>query len=57
MVHAIDVSLFPNWSGAEQSRPFTVADGELVLRTPPMQTATGTVVNELAWARDDRLDP
>ena len=23
VVHPIDVSLFPNWSGAEQSRPFT----------------------------------
>ena len=54
VVHTIDVSLFPNWSGAEQSRPFTVQDDQLVLRTPPMKTATGTVVNELAWARDDR---
>jgi hypothetical protein len=54
VVHWIDVSLFPNWSGAEQSRPFTCEDGELVLRTPPMETAAGTVVNELAWAREDR---
>ena len=52
VVHWVDVSLFPNWSGAEQSRPFTCDDGQLVLRTPPMKTATGTVVNELAWARD-----
>ena len=52
VVHWIDASLFPNWSGAEQSRPFTCDDDELVLRTPPMQTATGTVVNELAWARE-----
>jgi Lipocalin-like domain len=52
VVHWIDVSLFPNWSGAEQSRPFTCEDDELVLRTPPMETAAGTVVNELAWARE-----
>jgi hypothetical protein len=52
VVHWIDVSLFPNWSGAEQSRPFTFENDELVLRTPPMETATGTVVNELAWTRE-----
>jgi hypothetical protein len=53
VVHRIDECLYPNWAGAEQSRPFTYADDELVLRTPPMVTATGTVVNELAWARED----
>jgi len=53
VVHSIDVSLFPNWTGAEQARPFTLAGGELTLRTPPQQTATGTVVNELAWIRED----
>jgi hypothetical protein len=42
VAHRIDVSLFPNWSGAEQSRPFTGEYGELVLRTPPMATAAGT---------------
>ncbi|MDA0160137.1 lipocalin-like domain-containing protein [Solirubrobacter ginsenosidimutans] len=52
VVHTIDQCLYPNWAGAEQSRPFTYDNGELVLRTPPMVTATGTVVNELAWARE-----
>jgi lipocalin-like protein len=51
VVHRIDECLFPNWAGSEQSRPFTYADDQLVLRTPPMVTATGTVVNELAWSR------
>ncbi len=53
VVHRIDVSLFPNWSGAEQSRPFTYAGNELVLRTPPMEGVNGTVVNEIAWAREE----
>jgi hypothetical protein len=53
VVHRIDAGLFPNWSGAEQSRPYTLTGDELVLRTPPMKTATGTVVNELAWAREN----
>lgn len=51
IVHHIAESLYPNWSGEEQSRPFTYHDNELVLRTPPMQGAAGTVVNELHWAR------
>jgi hypothetical protein len=54
VVHRIDECLYPNWAGAEQSREFTYGDDQLVLRTPPMVTATGTVVNELAWAREDR---
>ena len=52
VVHRIDVSLFPSWAGAEQSRPFSLEDDELVLRTPPMQTSSGTVVNEIAWVRE-----
>jgi hypothetical protein len=53
VVHKLDSSLYPNWSGEEQVRPFTVESGQLVLRTPPMRLADGsTVVNELAWARD-----
>lgn len=52
VVHSIDSSLFPNWSGEKQVRPFALGDGKLVLRTPPQRTADGTtVVNELSWAR------
>jgi hypothetical protein len=36
VVHWIDVSLFPNWSGAEQIRPFSYSHDELVLRTPQL---------------------
>jgi lipocalin-like protein len=52
VLHWIDASLYPNWSGVEQLRSFTCENGELVLRTPPMETAAGTVINELAWARE-----
>jgi hypothetical protein len=53
VVHLIDGSLFPNWSGEKQVRPYTLENGELVLRTPPMQLSDGTtVVNELAWIRE-----
>jgi hypothetical protein len=52
IVHRIETSLFPGWSGQEQVRPFTHDGDGLVLRTPPMPEPDGsTVVNELAWAR------
>jgi hypothetical protein len=51
--HYIDESLFPNWSGEAQARPFYLVSGELVLRTPPMRLDyRTTVVNELAGARE-----
>jgi len=53
VVHRIEGSLYPNWAGERQVRPYTAESGELVLRTPPMTLADGaTVVNELAWARE-----
>lgn len=55
VVHEIDASLFQNWAGESQVRPFTCDSGELVLRTPPMRLGDGTtVVNELAWRRGAR---
>ena len=55
VVHRIEGSLYQNWAGESQVRPFTAESGELVLRTPPMRLADGsTVVNELAWRRDKR---
>jgi hypothetical protein len=52
VVHRIDVSLFPNWAGAEQIRPLTFDGDELVLRTPPADSANGVIVNELSWTRE-----
>lgn len=54
VVHHLDASLFPNWSGEKQVRPFVVEGDRLVLRTPPMPDGSGaTVVNELVWTRED----
>jgi hypothetical protein len=54
VVHHVDGSLFPNWSGEKQVRPFAAQDGELILRTPPMADGSGaTVVNELVWTREE----
>ncbi len=50
VVHYIDGSLFPNWSGEKQVRPFVAEGDELILRTPPMADDS---VNELVWTRDE----
>jgi hypothetical protein len=55
VVHDIDRSLFPNWSSEQQVRPLAFEHDELILKTPPMPQADGTiVVNELAWSRTGR---
>lgn len=51
IVHHIESSLFPNWSGTVQSRPLSYDGKELVLSTPPVESPEGTVVNELSWVR------
>jgi hypothetical protein len=52
VVHHIDVSLFPNWSGEVQTRSLRFDGNELVLRTPPIEGPAGNVVNELVWTRE-----
>lgn len=53
VIHHLDSSLFPNWSGQDQARALGPEGDDLVLRTPPMRLADGTtVVNELAWSRE-----
>lgn len=51
IIHYVEASLFPNWSGTVQARPFTCDGQQLVLRTPPVQGPNGTVVNEIVWVR------
>lgn len=51
VVHRLDVSLFPNWAGTAQTRPFTCDDSTLVLLVPPADGPEGPIVNELSWAR------
>lgn len=53
VIHHLDGSLFPNWSGQDQARALGPEGDDLVLRTPPMRLSDGTtVVNELAWSRE-----
>lgn len=51
VVHTIELSSFPNWTGEEQVRQAELTDGELILRTLPIRVAIGDIVSELRWAR------
>jgi hypothetical protein len=52
ITHHVEGSLAPSWVGGDQVRFFTLVDGELHLKTPPIRVADGTkVVNTLTWRR------
>lgn len=48
VIHQLEGSLFPNWSGTEQVRPFLHQDQTLVLQ---VKDASGVVTNALGWVR------
>jgi hypothetical protein len=52
VVHRVEASLYPGWSGAEQVRPYSLDGDELTLRTPPMTGPNAGTVNEIVWVRD-----
>ncbi|WP_405493742.1 lipocalin-like domain-containing protein [Nocardia sp. NBC_00511] len=51
VVHALRMSLFPNWVGTEQRRIVELAGDRLVLRTPPTPVGGQVLVNSLEWIR------
>jgi hypothetical protein len=53
IVHHVEQSLFPAWSGGTQVRYFTLSDDVLVLRTPAIELRGNLVVNELRWQREE----
>lgn len=48
VVHELGASLFPNWSGTEQVRPFLVKDGRLLLQ---VRDSSERLTNEISWRR------
>ena len=50
VVHHVELSLFPNWLGAEQVRFAEVAGDELTITTRPLRIG-GETVNRLTWER------
>jgi hypothetical protein len=48
---AVDISLFPNWTGSKQTRFFQVRGDHLQVHTPPMVLSGKTVVGTFAFER------
>lgn len=51
VVHQIELSLFPNWSGTEQERFFELTGDQLILRTAPMALEGTQRTAQLIWHR------
>lgn len=49
VVHHIEVSLFPNWSGADQERIYEFRGDRLTLSTPPFQVGGVEQTAHLVW--------
>ena len=54
VIHHVEGSLFPNWTGAEQTRFFAFVGDQLILRTPPMPYRGTMFTLELVWERIGR---
>lgn len=55
VIHRVETSLFPNWSGTEQRRRFAVSDdgGTLTLTSPPIVLRGTRRIQRLTWSRVD----
>ncbi|MBI3630662.1 MAG: lipocalin-like domain-containing protein [Candidatus Rokubacteria bacterium] len=51
VVHQLEFSLFPNWTGTAQKRFFEVSGDRLTLTTPPYPSGGGQVTSRLVWER------
>jgi hypothetical protein len=50
-IHHVEVSLFPNWVGAEQERILELNGDHLLMRTPPLLLDGRQQVLHIAWER------
>ena len=50
LLFRVEASTFPNWTGAEQKRPFTVTEGKLEYTVPE---AAGGGTAQVIWTRAD----
>lgn len=51
VMHHVNGSLFPNWTGTDQTRFFAFADEQLLLSTPPIADRGTTFTVQLDWER------
>ena len=55
VIHTVETSLFPNWSGTEQRRRFALSDDgqTLTLTSPPIVLGGTRRIQRLTWSRVD----
>lgn len=51
LINRVEGSLNPDWVGTEQIRHFEFSYGQLVLRTPPMDTGKTQMTGTLVWEK------
>jgi hypothetical protein len=51
VVHHVELAIHPDHAGMDKRREYTLAGGELVLRTQKVATAAGMASSELKWRR------
>ena len=51
VIHHVEMSLFPNWSGTDQERFFEFSGDQLALRTPPIMIQGVERTAHLIWQR------
>ena len=51
VIHHVEVSLFPNWSGSDQERFFEISADQLVLRTPFISAEGKAQTAIVTWQR------
>jgi hypothetical protein len=52
ITHHVEVSLFQNWAGTDQTRFAKLQNSRLTLTAPPMTIGGEQVVVELTWERN-----
>lgn len=51
VIHHVELSLFPNWSGGDQERRIELAGNRLILSTRPMSLEGRQQIARLVWER------
>jgi hypothetical protein len=51
VVHHLEQSLFPNWTGGDQERFFQFSGNQLILRTPPLAVGGAERTLRVVWQR------
>ncbi len=51
VVHHLEQSLFPNWTGGNQERFFEFSGNQLILRTPPLAVGGAEQTLRVVWQR------